>query len=76
MNALRTWRQESRKSLEETAPLLGVSPASLSRIERGEQWPDRDFCERLQAITGGRVTANDLIPTAPRAGAHTHARAE
>lgn len=62
MNALRTWRKDANLTLEEAAPLLAVSVGSLSRIERGEQWPDRAFFERLAEVTNGAVTPNDFLP--------------
>lgn len=43
--------------------MLSVSTGSLSRIERGEQWPDREFFERLPQVTG--ITADELISSLP-----------
>lgn len=59
MNALRTWRKAKKLTLEEAAPMLATSTGSLSRIERGEQWPDREFFERLPQVTG--ITADEMI---------------
>lgn len=61
MNALRTWRKKRDLTIEEMAERLGVSVGSLSRIERGEQWPDREFFERMSNETAGCVTANDFV---------------
>jgi transcriptional regulator with XRE-family HTH domain len=61
MNALRTWRREQGLTIETMAERLGVSVGSLSRIERNEQWPDRDFFERMASETCGAVTANDFV---------------
>lgn len=61
MNAIRTWRKERDLTQEQMAESLGISVGSLSRIERGEQWPDRDFFLRLADLTAGSVTANDLL---------------
>lgn len=61
MNALRTWRKKRGLTQSEIADTLGVSVVSVSRIERNEQWPDREFFERLAAVTGGSVTANDFL---------------
>lgn len=61
MNALRTWRKKRDLTQEQMAESLGISVGSLSRIERGEQWPDRDFFLRLADLTAGSVTANDLL---------------
>jgi len=62
MNALRNWRKQNNLTLEEASAALAVSVGSLSRIERGEQWPDRSFFERLAKATSGEVTANDFLP--------------
>lgn len=61
MNALRTWRKKRDLTQDKLAESLGVSVGSLSRIERGEQWPDRSFFERLVEVTSGCVTANDFV---------------
>ncbi len=61
MNALRTWRKNRGITIETMADRLGVSVGSLSRIERGEQWPDRGFFERMATETEGYVTANDFV---------------
>jgi len=64
MNALRTWRKANNKTLGEMARLIGVSDASLSRIERDEQWPERQIFERIAEVTAGQVTANDFLTPA------------
>ena len=61
MNAIRTWRKQRDLTQEQMADLLGVSASSLSRMERGEQWPDREFFEKLISVTDGAVTANDFL---------------
>lgn len=61
MNPLRTWRKARDLTQDQMAEMLCISVGSLSRIERGEQWPDRAFFERLTEVTGGSVTANDLV---------------
>ncbi len=60
MNALRTWRRENGFTIEQMAEQLGVSVGSLSRIERDEQWPDREFFERMVTVTSGCVMPNDF----------------
>ena len=65
MNALRTWRRSNGLTIEQMAERLGVSVGSLSRIERGEQWPDREFFGRMVTETSGEVTPNDFcLPAA------------
>ena len=65
MNALRTWRRQNGLTIEQMAERLRVSTGSLSRIERGEQWPDREFFERMTTETGGAVTPNDFCTVNP-----------
>ncbi len=64
MSALREWRKAENITLEDMAVRFGVSVGSLSRIERGEQWPDREFFERMTEITG--LSADDVISTLPQ----------
>ncbi len=73
MNALRTWRKAHNLRLEDAAPMLATSIGSLSRIERGEQWPDRDFFERLPHVTG--ITADELIASLPPANPPSEGKA-
>lgn len=47
---LRRWRGE--KTLSEAAEALGVSVATLSRIERGRQWVSPETGERIRLVTG------------------------
>lgn len=61
MHALRAWRKSRNISLEALSASLAVSTASLSRIERNEQWPDRAIVERVIQMTEGEVTANDFV---------------
>jgi len=66
MNALRAYRKQTRQTLGDLAAQLDISPGSLSRIERGEQWPDRQFFERITVVSGGKVAPNDFLqPPAP-----------
>ncbi len=39
---------------------IGLSGASVSRLKRGLQWPDKDTVRRIEVATGGQVTANDF----------------
>ena len=61
MNKLRDWRRQNKFTLEALAEQLGVATGSLSRIERLEQWPDREFFRRVSVLTRGTVTANDFL---------------
>lgn len=65
MNALRNWRKRRNVSIEAMATAIGVSIGSLSRIERGEQWPPRETFARIFEVTDGEVTANDFVSPSP-----------
>lgn len=44
--------------------ILGVNPGrTLDRIATGERQPDADMVARIQALTGGLVTAADMHAT-------------
>ena len=62
--ALRNWRQANNLTILQLAQRLGVSGPSLSKVERGKQWPDREFFERVHVATNGEVTANDFCTLA------------
>ena len=61
MASLRTWRKARKITLDELSKRLGMSDASLSRIERGEQWPDRETILKILAETNGDVSVNDIL---------------
>ena len=65
MASLRAWRKSQKITLDELSKRIGISDASLSRIERGEQWPDRATIQRIVAETNGDVGINDFFETAP-----------
>lgn len=50
MSPLRTWR--GGRTLDEVAALFATTPATLSRLERGETWPDPDLAMRVARISG------------------------
>lgn len=62
---LRDWRKSKNLTMAEAVEILGLSQPSISRIERGEQWPDRETAQQIMARTDGAVTPNDLIIDAP-----------
>lgn len=61
MTPLRKWRKAKDISLADLARLLGTSIATVSRVERGEQWPSRGLLISISEITAGDITANDFI---------------
>lgn len=58
---LKDWRKGRKLTMEAAGEILGLSQASLSRIEAGKQWPDRPTMERIQTATDGAVAPNDFI---------------
>lgn len=57
-SALRAWRGD--RTLDEAAALLQTTPATLSRLERGEQWVSRELALRIRDVTG--LALDDLLP--------------
>ena len=62
MSPLRAWR--GPRTLDECAALLKTTPATLSRLERGEQWVSRDLADRLRSATG--LTLDELMSVRPK----------
>lgn len=59
---LKEWRDANKLSMISAAAKLQLSQSTISRIEAGKQWPDRDTLAKIVAGTDGAVTANDLLP--------------
>ena len=47
---IRRWREHREKTLEEVAPVLGITHATLSRIERGKLPYSQDHLEALSRV--------------------------
>ncbi len=60
LNSLRRWRHKSGLSLEEVADLTGLSPAMLSRLERGQRNPS--LATKLAVARGLGVRIRTLFP--------------
>jgi len=60
---VKKWRENMGLSSTQAAAVLGLSQPSVSRIERGEQWPDPETMERLVQASGGAITPDAM---------HTH----
>ena len=58
---LRDWRKTRNLTMAQAVDVLGLSQPSISRIERGEQWPDKGTMQKIIDRTNGEVTANDLM---------------
>lgn len=59
-SALRAWRGD--RTLDEVAALLQTTPATISRLERGEQWVSRELAIRIRDVTG--LPLDELLPRA------------
>jgi transcriptional regulator with XRE-family HTH domain len=59
---LREWRlaRTPKRTLDELSDLSGIPVSSLSRIERGEQWPTSEQVLAIVKATDGAVTAEEL----------------
>ncbi len=72
MHALRAYREANSLTLEALAARVGVSAATLSRIEAGENMPSMALVGRLKAETG--ISADHFLPAAA-AGPPEHTEA-
>jgi transcriptional regulator with XRE-family HTH domain len=55
-------------SLADFADQIGITAASLSRIERGKQNPPVETLRKIVQATGGKVPADALLGTQERVG--------
>ncbi len=60
-NALRRFRKDQKLSVRELGEKLGISRSSVSRIELGQQNVSLTTAQKIMTVTGGEVTANDLV---------------
>lgn len=66
---MRLWRVQNNISMRELARRAGTSAATISRLEKGSQWPSRDLLRKIVAATGYQVSIDSLaldIARAPR----------
>jgi transcriptional regulator with XRE-family HTH domain len=61
VHVLRKYRQEAGIALSVFAEQCGASAATISRIERGIQWPSRKLTRRLLAATNHTVAFADFL---------------
>jgi 2-dehydro-3-deoxyphosphooctonate aldolase (KDO 8-P synthase) len=68
---LTAWRKQEARTLVALAGALDCAPSHLSQIESRKTNPSLGLIAKLQAITGGALTAEDFMPaeTAPTARA-------
>lgn len=58
---LRNARLKREKTLQEVATAVGIDTGNLSRIERGEQIPNKDLAEKLVNYYGNEVSELQII---------------
>ena len=51
----------------EFAASIGVTAGRITQLCDGSGWPSRDVAERISAVTGGAVTADDFLRDEARA---------
>ena len=49
--------------------MLGISIASICRIETGQQWPTFELMHDIEQLTKRQVTAGDILKTCVEAKA-------
>ena len=61
---LRTYRKQQGWTLERAAHFADFSDGSVwRRYETGERWPEPFAMETIETLTGGLVTASDMLKT-------------
>jgi DNA-binding XRE family transcriptional regulator len=58
---LTAYREETGVKSVVLAGELDISRQSLFRIEKGQQTPSVDLIKRIVSVTGGKISANDLL---------------
>lgn len=61
MSKVRDFRKEEGMTLAIMAARVGISPASMFRIETGDQWPSPEIITRIVDLSDGKLTVADVI---------------
>lgn len=61
MNALGKFTRDRRGALAEIARRVGASDAQVSRVAQGKSRPSPELARKIEAATGGEVTAASLL---------------
>lgn len=59
---LRTYLTERNITPSAFAREVGVTPQAMHRYVNGQRWPRGDKARRIEELTGGEVSASDLLP--------------
>lgn len=63
MATLSDWLSKHDMSDAAFAALIGVERGSVGRYTRGERFPDPPTLSAIRQVTGGEVTAADMLET-------------
>ena len=61
---LTDFRTESGLSMDQVAKSAGTTRQTIHRIENAQQTPSLDLVGRLIAVSGGKLRADDFLPSA------------
>ena len=62
---LQNWLEEKRLSKTEFAKRIGITRHALYLYLKGKRQPRLDIALRIERVTNGEVTVEDLIPRKP-----------
>tara|TARA_Y100000052_G_scaffold27554_1_gene36248 strand:- start:29402 stop:29890 length:489 start_codon:yes stop_codon:yes gene_type:complete len=65
---LRDWRAQNNLTGDELGELCGIGGHSIRAYERGDRLPRPDIARRLELVTGGAVTAAELLGLSSKSG--------
>jgi len=72
VHPLQAYRERVGVTLDVLAERVGVSKATLSRVENGKQSPSLDLVGRLKAESHGTLSADDFLPSPQQAPNDSH----
>ena len=58
---IQQYREINNLSVAQFAQILGISRQHLFAIERHASYPSRKLANKIQAVTGGKVTVAELM---------------
>jgi len=61
MTSLKRFRIQNDIRPQKICKELGISRSTLSRYETGAHFPRPEMILKIQSVTNGQVTANDLL---------------
>lgn len=65
IHPLQSYRERAGLTLDVLAERVGVSKATLSRVENRKQDPSLDLIGKLKAASNGEISADDFLPQPP-----------